>query len=337
MYESFFGIKESPFSLTPDPAFLVMTRAHANVRAGLTYAILAGKGFTVLTGEAGTGKTTLLRSVIDAIPQDHLRFSMVTNPVLTPVEFAATAIADFGLPECDSHPARLRTLQNFLLKTHAEGKVAVLFVDEAHRLPMETLEEIRLMTNFETRTKKLLQIVLAGQDELGDMLSRHDLRQLKQRVEVWLNIGPLAAGEVWGYIKRRWSCAAGAELPFSPEGVRLIGKVSCGIPRLINSVCDNSLLLAFAEHSRVVTAQHVWEASKDLHLTVAAEEGEQKRHGNVAAPRPQAPSAPTTQLKIPAPVPSNFGADSSPLYALHTPKRSWWWSNFSKAQKAGIA
>jgi len=335
MYESFFGLRKNPFSLTPDPAFLVMTQAHGNVRAGLTYAILAGKGFTVVTGDAGTGKTTLLRSTINTIPRERMCFSLVTNPVLTPAEFTATAICDFGLPDSGSHPKRLRTLQDFLLQVHAEGKIAVLFVDEAHRLPSETLEEIRLMTNFETETRKLLQIVLVGQDELGDTLRRRELRQLKQRIEVWLNTGPLAENEVWGYIQHRWNCVTTSAAPFSAEAVQLISKVSCGIPRLINSVCDNSLLIGFAETTRVITAQHVREASADLCLTLS-EETESAPREKIASTKPDAQSA-FTALQIPSPVSVGFGTNPSSLFASREPKRSWWWQGASKQREVGIA
>jgi general secretion pathway protein A len=330
VYESFYGMSKNPFSLTPDPSFLVMTKAHGNVKAGLTYAITAGKGFTVLTGEAGTGKTTLLRSVINSIPRERMCFSLVTNPALSPQEFFTTAIGDFGLPKGESKLEDLRNLQTFLLKAHAEGKVAVLFVDEAHRLSVETLEEIRLLTNFETETRKLLQIVLAGQDELGEILDLGELRQLKQRVEVRLEIGPLMADEVWIYIKRRWSCVAMSEPPFSPEAVGLIEKVSGGIPRLINSVCDNALLIGFAEGCSLVTGKHVLEASRDLHLSQAIESGARRSSRSVPAVGRDKTSD-LLPLEIPAPVSQNHTEQSLQFSGYGQPKRSWWWPRISRA------
>src|SRR5579862_5128202 len=156
MYKRFYGIERNAFSLTPDPRFLMMTQAHCEVKAALTYAILARKGFTVLTGDAGTGKTTLLRAVINSIPKDQLCFSFLVNPVLTPGEFYELLLADFGLPEARTKPERMKKLLKFLTDTHAAGCIAVLFVDEAHRLSFEMLEEIRLLTNFETEMEKLI-------------------------------------------------------------------------------------------------------------------------------------------------------------------------------------
>ena len=339
MYERFFGISKNPFSLTPDPRFLMMTSAHSNVKAGLTYALMSGKGFTVLTGDAGTGKTTLLRSVINAMPAGKLCFSLIANPVLTPDEFWEVAVTDFGLPKGANKPERLRSLQNYLLEANASGRISVLFVDEAQRLSPDTLEEIRLLTNFETETKKLLQIVLVGQDELGTMLDLRELRQLKQRVEVRLEIGPLMAGEVWMYIRHRWRCVSDSEAPFSPDAVRLIRQFSGGIPRLINSICDNALLLAFAESSPVVTEQHIREVNRDLRLVPVAARTD-RRFERTEAPAAEKPpaeqAAPATSLglRIPPPVEHRTNAPPVALFANGAPRRSWWWPRLSKAQKA---
>lgn len=269
MYKRFYGLAKNAFSLTPDPRFLVLTQAHCEVKAALTYAIITRKGFSVLTGDAGTGKTTLLRAVIESIPEQQLCFSFLVNPVLTPEEFYELVLGDFGLPNGATKPERLKGLLDFLVHSHAAGQFPVLFVDEAHRLSVEILEEIRLLTNFETATEKLLHIVLVGQDELNDLLDRRDLRQLKQRVEVRQHIGPLHSDEVPEYIRYRWRCAGGSEPPFSEEAVRQIGRISGGIPRLINSICDNALLLGFAESSPVVTERHISEVSEDLRLNGA--------------------------------------------------------------------
>ncbi|MEP6539842.1 MAG: AAA family ATPase, partial [Bryobacteraceae bacterium] len=236
---------------------------------GLTYAILERKGFAVLTGEVGTGKTTLLARVLQFIPSARLQFSLVLNPTLTPAEFLEMALLDFGMKDIPSSKAqRLWKLQNLLLQGQREGKVTALIVDEAHKLSPEVLEEIRLLGNFEEADQKLLQILLVGQPELDDVLNREDLRQLKQRVAVRLAIGPLAAAEVGQYIRHRWLRAGGTQPPFSANAVADIAEISRGIPRLINSVCENALTLAFAEGSySLVESRHVLAAAVDLHLS----------------------------------------------------------------------
>jgi general secretion pathway protein A len=266
MYETFYRLRKNPFALTPDPSFMVMTQGHCDAKAGLMYAILAGKGFTVLTGEAGTGKTTLLRSVINSIPAEKLCSSLVVNPALNPDDFSDLAVGDFGLAAGMGKLDRLRKLHEFLLESRVAGKISVLFVDEAHRLSVETLEEIRLLTNFETENQKLLQIVLVGQDELDELLDRRELRQLKQRVEVHLHIGPLSAEQVRLYINHRWGCASDSTPPFSRQAIHHIERLSLGIPRLINSICDNALVLGFAESASIITEEHILEVSRDLRL-----------------------------------------------------------------------
>ena len=323
MYEQFYGLNSSPFVLTPDPRFLVMTQTHCNAQSGLMYSILSGKGFTVLTGDAGTGKTTLLRSVIRSISPDKLCFSLLVNPDLTPDEFADMAVSDFGLARGMSKPERLRKLQDFLLEVHEAGKIAVLFVDEAHRLSAETLEEIRLWTNFESETKKLLQIVLVGQDELDDLLNRRELRQLKQRVEVRLHIGHLSADEIPLYISHRWKRAGGSAQPFSTTAIQLIAKFSEGIPRLINTICDNALVLGFAASAPVITEEHVSEASRDLHLAAtnsnSAKAKEERLVQNV-----ESKPANGMQLEVPPPVVHHYNDHPLSLFQDTKPKRAWW-------------
>jgi general secretion pathway protein A len=328
MYERFYNVQRSPFSLTPDPHFLVMTRAHCDVQAGLLYAILGGKGFTVVTGEAGTGKTTLLRSAINSIPKEKLCFSFLLSPDLKPDEFFELAASDFGLKSVAGKPERLRNLQNYLLETHAAGKSAVLFVDEAHRLSIETLEEIRLLTNFETETKKLLQIVLVGQDELDDLLDRHELRQLKQRVEVRLHIGPLLLEDVPMYIKHRWRRASASEPPFSDQAVRIIARISCGIPRLINTICENALVLGFAEGAPVITGEHISEVSRDLRLTPPPEKPKLPMIGD----KSQEKLPEKISLQLPPPV---FHGNSPDLFSAFGKQkaRPSWWPRLSGAQK----
>jgi general secretion pathway protein A len=350
MYEQFYGIEKNAFALTPDPRFLVMTEAHCEVKAGLTYAILARKGFTVLTGDAGTGKTTLLRAVINSIPKEQISFSFLVNPVVTPDEFYDLVLGELGLPTGMTKPDRLRKFLEFLVECRAAGRVCVLFVDEAHRLSFEMLEEIRLLTNFETEIEKLLHIVLVGQDELDELLDRRELRQLKQRVEVRQHIGHLAPEEVPLYISHRWKCAGGSTAPFSTEAVRQVARVSGGIPRLINSICDNALLLGFAESAATITEKHIGEVSRDLRLNGAGLNGAglngagskgaglngTAHHGAIqaAASRQSAQVAPAASLdiKVPEPVPHAYSNHPLSLFGSRKPKRPWW--RFTGAAKA---
>ena len=254
--------------MTPDPAFLFLTTAHREALAGLTYSILSRKGFVVLTGDAGTGKTTLLTRIFQSVPSTRVRFSVVLNPTLTPAEFLELSLLDFGITEIPASKAqRLVLLQQFLVDTHKKGQVAVLVVDEAHKLPPDVLEEIRLLSNFELADSKLLQIVLAGQTELCDVLNRQDMRQLKQRVAMRLVIHPLSPIGVEHYIQHRWQ-KAGAKQPhpFEPEAVSRIAQFSNGIPRLVNALCDNALMLAYAEGKTIISIEHVLEVAKDLDL-----------------------------------------------------------------------
>ena len=268
MYQRFFGLTKEPFATTPDPAFLFLTAGHREALAGLSYAVLGGKGFVVLTGDAGTGKTTLLSKMLRSIPATRATFSVVLNPTLTPDEFLELALLDFGLPEVPTSKAqRLMLLRQFLTEARGLGKSSVLVVDEAHKLAPPVLEEIRLLSNFELADAKLLQIVLAGQNELTSVLNREDLRQLKQRVSVRLSLHPLSQADVQHYIQHRWTKAGGAQNhPFSEECIGLITNWSAGIPRLVNVICDNALVLAFGEGVTVVSSNHIAEVASDLDL-----------------------------------------------------------------------
>jgi len=267
MYNHAFGLRQNPFNLTPDPAFLFLTEQHREALAGLTYSLLQRKGFTVLTGDVGTGKTTLLSRILRFLPSSQLQFSLIVNPTLTPAEFLELALLDFGLTEVpESKAHRLWLLQNLILQGQRQGKVSALIVDEAHKLSPEVLEEIRLLGNFEEADQKILQILLVGQTELDQVLERPDLRQLKQRFGVRLSLGPLTPEQVDEYIRHRWVRAGGTVHPFTPVAVEGIGYLSKGIPRVINALCDTALLGAFAERSSVVGESHIRDAAKSLHL-----------------------------------------------------------------------
>ena len=204
MYKDLFGLQRLPFNLTPDPAFLYLPPKHREALAGLTYSVLERKGFVVLTGDAGTGKTTLINSVLSRLPADRVESSIILNPTLTASEFLESVLLDFDIPDVPASKAqRLWKLQEFLARTHHQNRYAVLVVDEAHKLAPEVLEEIRLLGNFESAADKFLQILLLGQSELDDMLMRHDLRQFKQRIALRLYIDPLTPSETAHYISFR--------------------------------------------------------------------------------------------------------------------------------------
>ena len=252
--------------MTPDPSCLFMTESHREALSGLMYAVYARKGFVVLTGDAGTGKTTLLRALMRS--SKSARFGLILNPTLNLRDFLELVLLDFGIEDVpDSKAQRIMKLQEFLVKLHESDNAPVLIIDEAHKLSPEILEEIRLLTNFETADKKLLQIVLAGQTELKAVLNREDLRQLKQRIEIRLEVKPLSISDVGMYMRHRWDRAGGSsELPFTTEAVSAIAAASHGIPRLVNSICDNALLTAFGEGKSVITREHVRQVLVDLDL-----------------------------------------------------------------------
>jgi general secretion pathway protein A len=272
MYNAFFSLSKKPFNMTPDPAFLFLTAKHREALVGLTYAILDHKGFAVLTGDAGTGKTTVLARLLQEVPAAKMQSSVILNPTLTPAEFLELALLDFGVAQIPASKAqRLDKMQRLLLSGQRQGKISMLVVDEAHKLSLDLLEEIRLLGNFEHGDQKLLQILLVGQSELSDLLERSDLRQLKQRIALRFEIGPLAPEEVDQYIRYRWTTAGGGQaFPFAPAVVALIAQCSQRIPRVINAVCDNGLMLAFSDGEKAVSEDHIREAAADLKLNLAA-------------------------------------------------------------------
>lgn len=267
MYEEFFGLRLNPFMLVPDPRFLYLTQQHREALAGLAYSVTRRKGFAVMTGDAGTGKTTLLRTLLASLG-DMCQFSLIVNPTLTRVEFLELILLDFGIKDLPAGKARqLVRFGEFLRERHARSRITALALDEAHMLSTELLEEIRLLTNFENPEGKLLQIVLAGQNELQEVLDRPDLRQLKQRIASRVKICPLSDSQIEGYLRFRWRQAGGqTELPFSEDAIDYLGVFSGGIPRVVNAICDGGLLIAFAEGVPEVRPEHIVEAAKDLAL-----------------------------------------------------------------------
>jgi general secretion pathway protein A len=301
MYEAFFDLRCKPFAMTPDPEFLYVTSSNQEALAGLTYTVLQRKGFAVLTGEAGTGKTTILTSIIGSLSRSQAYFSWIVNPLLTTSEFVELALLDLGIADVpESKAQRIVEFQKFLLRANEENKTTVLIVDEAHKLDPQLLEEIRLLTNFESGAGKLLQIVLAGQPELDDLLERQDLRQLKQRIAVRLTVEPLRPWQVPRYLMHRWITAgATRKLPFDSAATALIHQLSGGIPRVINSICDSALLLAFANADPSIGTQQIRSVASDLRLSSHATD----------LPKPLDP----LPLQVPAP-----GVEAPEAYPLKT-------------------
>ena len=268
MYEQFYGLKENPFRLNPDPAYLCMTLQHREALSGLVYSVCTRPGLTVLTGEAGTGKTTLLYTLLELLHKRRYISAMCTNPTLTRAEFYDLVVAEFGIEISSSLKSRqLLALQQKLQRNRAEGRPSILIVDEAQRLPAELLEEVRLLLNMETPREKLLDIILAGQPELMDVLHRPEMRQLKQRISCICKLGPLSIHELREYLQHRLAQAGLAEQSlFSEPALDAVYKFSQGIPRLVNSLCDSALRLGFALQSQRITQDIVEEAAQDLDL-----------------------------------------------------------------------
>jgi general secretion pathway protein A len=268
MYKSFFGLNANPFNVNPDPRFLYMTRHMEEALACLAYGIQTRKGFMLLTGEVGTGKTTILNKILDWLRTQRVQSAFVFNPRLEVTQFLAYMCNDMGIP-CESRDKGqiLQKLNRWLLERYRESQTAVLIVDEAQNLSMEMLEEIRLLTNLETSTEKLLQIVLCGQPELELKLRAAELRQLRQRITLSCRTYPLTADQTRGYIEQRLRIAGACGAPiFSSSAIDAISKYSKGIPRIINLLCEHSLINAFVEQQHEVSQVMVDEVARDFEL-----------------------------------------------------------------------
>jgi general secretion pathway protein A len=256
MYTSFFGLTEKPFSITPDPRYLYLSERHAEALAHLLYGINESGGFIQLTGEVGTGKTTIVRTLLSRVPH-HADVAVILNPRITPVEFLLTICEELGVAigeaDRDSVKEMVDALNRRLLGAHAEGRRIVVLVDEAQNLSFEVLEQVRLLTNLETATHKLLQIILIGQPELRDLLDRTDLRQLAQRITGRYHLTPLSREETRGYVRHRLRVAGATGEIFTPSALRELHRLSLGIPRVINVTCDRALLGAYTQETRKIT------------------------------------------------------------------------------------
>ncbi|MGA8877048.1 MAG: AAA family ATPase [Candidatus Korobacteraceae bacterium] len=269
MYKQYFGLSRNPFEISPDPYFYHPTPRHNEALANLHYGVGRRKGFIVITGEVGTGKTLLVRCLLSELRKNNIAFGYVFNPLLPVVEFFQYIMADFGLPYSGRNKTEmLLDLNRFLIQRHARGLITALVVDEAQALRSELLEEVRLLTNLETSQQKLLQIVLMGQPELEIVLDSPELRQLKQRVALRCQLQPLDEAQTHAYILSRLERAgAPAEPPiFSEEALGKIYEYSRGIPRIINNLCENSMVNAFANEQRQVTGDMITDVAADFRL-----------------------------------------------------------------------
>ena len=268
MYLSFFGLNEKPFAITPDPRYLYLSERHAEALAHLLYGINESGGFIQLTGEVGTGKTTVVRTLLSRVPH-HADVAVILNPRVTPVEFLLTICEELGLgmadADRDSVKQMVDALNRRLLSAHAEGRRIIVIVDEAQNLSAEVLEQVRLLTNLETPTQKLLQIILIGQPELRELLDRTELRQLAQRITGRYHLEPLSREETRGYIRHRLRVAGAAGEIFTPAALAEVHRLSTGIPRVINVTCDRALLGAYTQETRKITAALVRLAAGEVY------------------------------------------------------------------------
>ena len=267
MYASFFGINEKPFSITPDPRYLFLSERHAEALAHLVYGINEAGGFIQLTGEVGTGKTTVVRSLLTQAPK-HAEIALILNPRMTPTEFLLAICEELGISVPAESERSLKDLVDLLsrhlLAAHADGKRIVLVVDEAQNLAPEVLEQVRLLTNLETETQKLLQIILIGQPELRELLGRVELRQLAQRITGRYHLDPLSRDETVAYVRHRLRVAGATREIFGNGALREIHRLSGGVPRLVNIICDRALLGAFTEDRHAISAGIVRRAAGEV-------------------------------------------------------------------------
>ena len=300
MYESFYGFRERPFDLTPNPRFLVMTDVHREALSNLEYGIASRTGITLLVGDAGTGKTTLIRTALERQPA-RVHCVHLQNPALTRAEFVEMLAWRFDLSDRarESKTVLLLELEQVLRRRAAAGESTVLLIDEAQSLPRDILEEIRLLANIETNESKLLSVIMAGQPEVTSLLNDESLRQLKQRVALRCELRPLTLQETAGYIAGRIRSAGGVGAQvFTREAVTLIHERSRGIPRTISVICDNALLNGFAVGQRPVNSSTIREVCRDFDL---GQGGAAPAEAPVPEPAATAPEASPASLLVMGP------------------------------------
>jgi len=274
MYKNFFSFRERPFKLVPNPAYLFLSKSHEEVLAHLTYAVIQGDGFVEITGEVGTGKTTLCRAFLENL-DNNTKAAYIFNPNLNSIQLLKTINDEFGIDsDADNTKDLIDRLNSFLIAKKAQGKNVILIIDEAQNLTTEVLEQLRLLSNLETSRDKLLQIILVGQPELGEKLDSHELRQLDQRITLRCQLVPLSHKEVREYIQHRINIASKkAGIQFAGAAYRSIYHYSRGIPRLINIVCDRALLTAFVLDQQIISGKIAMAAIRELGV-----KGDIKRH-----------------------------------------------------------
>lgn len=268
MYLQFFGLNEAPFSITPDPAFVYLSAAHREALAHLLYGVGQGGagGFVQLTGEVGTGKTTICRCLLEQVPDDT-QVALILNSLVTPRELVATVCEELGIDTREmahSNKLMIDALNAYLLEQHASGKRVVVVIDEAQNLSPEALEQVRLLTNLETAKNKLLQMVLLGQPELRQLLQRQDLRQLSQRITARYHLAPLNEKETQGYVRHRLKVAGSRRNPFRNSAMRALYHRSGGVPRLINIIADRALAGAYAAETENISSRFVNAAADEV-------------------------------------------------------------------------
>jgi general secretion pathway protein A len=331
MYLRFYGLRELPFELTPNPRFLYLTAAHREALANLQYGLSTAKAVTVVTGEAGTGKTTIIRTALESEACRNVRCIYLTNPGLTRDEFVEMLARGFELSAAaaTSKATLLTELERALRERRARGEVTALIVDEAQRLSDELLEEVRLLANIETSTEKLLPLVLVGQPELSDRLNQVGLRQLKQRVALRCEIATLSVAEAAAYIAYRIRTAGGdAARLFTREAVTLIHELSHGIPRTISVMCDNALLSGFAAGRQPVSRDIVAEVARDFDMLRAP--GSAERAGALLV---EGPSLLQSAQSEPEPAPQEAsGEDAEAVKEGERPLR---FSLFGSSRNSG--
>lgn len=288
MYASYFHLTRNPFEMSPDPYFFFPTAQHREALAGLIYGITARKGFLVLTGEVGTGKSLLVRCLVDQLDKRKVVYAYLFNSLLSSGEFLNYLAEDLGATSgpCAKNELLLR-LSRYLIENHRKGLTTVAIIDEAHHLDAALLEEVRLLTNLEMPHGKLLQIALVGQPELDQKLETYELRQLKQRITLRLRLGGFSAKETFRYVQARLRLAGANSLNlFTPGALTMIHYFASGIPRLINTLCDNCLIAAYAMGRDQVSVEMVEEAAADLRMRPAprspAVSGPASRHASIA-------------------------------------------------------
>jgi general secretion pathway protein A len=298
MYCEYFGVTRYPFEVSPNADCLYAPPQYRDALSGLSCGILNRKGFLMLTGDAGTGKTTLCTRLTERLPPERMQMAFIANPAVSPTELLDLLLWSLGVQDIpESKVNKWIALNRFLKSSWEQEKIVTIIIDEAHLMPVATLEEVRMLGNLFQDGVPLLQIILSGQNQLIDVMNRSDLRQFKQRIAVRVSLKALTRPEVNEYIQFRWRRAGATRpSPFTPEAVARIAVLSQGIPRVVNTLCDNALLIAYAGECRRVNEAHVSEAATDLDVAPAivapVAKAEPAPVAAAAAPRMAQPAAP---------------------------------------------